>query len=845
VAHHIGFCAADGHIRDTDRKIDIVVNPVESTNLSLEYASLRTLRLVLVASLANSRFLEKLPSLLAVVLAIGTLCECCWYAVSSVGDLASCGRQHYVDWEAFAQRWAPAGVAPSNWTGPSPASTYVSEYCAVNALGTQEQYDGLDARDAHFIQALSSSVMSMWAAWMDTTSFTLNFNNRTQILHYCKMLKFPDWHACRVWLNSSAFGNTINCEGGDLGSPLQHISFEQLMMLQDLASREEGASEKEELKTLQTFVQIVELQELEDLECRAIINGTNFGLGRAMTAMSWNHADAVAVHLLSLATSGWQCPASMAMRREGLRQVAGSEKSCTYNADFVKLEHSEQSDARFAALNRSAPYLQPTYFRCMGQLGGDCARRAHSAYLTTFRSACQASCAAMILCGYLWVLFLRVAESGGSENFPPRLTVQQRQHVWHSITRFANDMRSVLVSRVMVGLIASFILQLGFTIVAHQVVIPWASEGKGRQLALSLKVQPLGLIDFLVIKAIWLQFWTVTGAVIVNIILHFRLRRQIMALPREVFFGGAPPPPEYRGPNLEDLRWMASSSVVYAMYFPGMVFWHFFYASWMLVITLAVLVGLLVIVCQPASARSPYAAALWAWLGNLTFVLSILLAHFFTRMFTQRCLLRQHSTGMEVRCLCLFSWYEVLFFIISFAVGPTAALYDFLKGFLVTMAVSLVIQKPNFTQLGECADYVYCTYCATLYLERVAEDQLADNAARSANGSGVVQEDECANAMELESPHAYYTFDGRDAMQKCNSVWKESEPMLMDDTFRSKWRCFLQTVGFLLMFLGLPRFVASLVNTSSSFLGYDCPKLTAMIPGSGCTLNVSATLEEF
>jgi len=304
---------------------------------------------------------------------------------------------------------------------------------------------------------------------------------------------------------------------------------------------------------------------------------------------------------------------------------------------------------------------------------------------------------------------------------------------------------------------------------------------------------------------VWCQFLTVALTTLCNIVLHVRLKQKILALPREVFFGGAPAPKDYTGPDLQDLRWAGSSSVVYAMYFPGIVFWHFFYASWMIVLALAALIGLVVIVFQPEPFRSSYAPHIWSWLVYALFFMSILLSHFLTRLFTSRCLLRQHSAGMDVRCLCLFSWYEVFFFLLSFALGPSAAFYDFLKGFFCTMIASLIVQKPNFTQFGELADYVYCTYCAALYLERVAEDSRRDDLLKSC--------DDPSNIVPSRSM---------------------SEPALADQLFTSKVACLTRTCLFWLLFLGFPFLTAVFINVASASLGYPCPKLVSIMPGVAC-----------
>eukprot|EP00418_Pyrodinium_bahamense_P058563 CAMPEP_0179184870 /NCGR_PEP_ID=MMETSP0796-20121207/91665_1 /TAXON_ID=73915 /ORGANISM="Pyrodinium bahamense, Strain pbaha01" /LENGTH=132 /DNA_ID=CAMNT_0020888819 /DNA_START=99 /DNA_END=494 /DNA_ORIENTATION=- len=67
---------------------------------------------------------------------------------------------------------------------------------------------------------------------------------------------------------------------------------------------------------------------------------------------------------------------------------------------------------------------------------------------------------------------------------------------------------------------------------------------------------------------------------------------------------------------------------------------------------------------------------------------------------------------------------------LGLALGPTTSLFDFLKGFFTTALASLIVQRPNFTQFGELSDYVYCTFCAVLYIERVAEDQRREHDAK-------------------------------------------------------------------------------------------------------------------
>ncbi|CAK0881804.1 unnamed protein product [Prorocentrum cordatum] len=135
-------------------------------------------------------------------------------------------------------------------------------------------------------------------------------------------------------------------------------------------------------------------------------------------------------------------------------------------------------------------------------------------------------------------------------------------------------------------------------------------------------------------------------------------------------------------------------------------------------------------------------------------------------------------------------------FVLSFAVGPLYTLWDFMKGTLCTALASLIVQKPNFTQFGELADYVYCTYCSALYLERVAHD-------RGRHG-------------EADEPEPD----------------EDLEPCLHEAS--ASGTCPWQCAAFLLLFTGLPCLAAALVDRSSAALGYPCPAVVGFLPLRAC-----------
>ncbi|CAE7531357.1 unnamed protein product [Symbiodinium sp. CCMP2592] len=62
--------------------------------------------------------------------------------------------------------------------------------------------------------------------------------------------------------------------------------------------------------------------------------------------------------------------------------------------------------SHFHSVNSS--YLNPTFVGCVARIFHGCAGRSASATLTAFRSACQATCAVLMLFGYVRMLCMRV-----------------------------------------------------------------------------------------------------------------------------------------------------------------------------------------------------------------------------------------------------------------------------------------------------------------------------------------------------------------------------------------------------------------------------------------------------
>ncbi|CAK9073685.1 unnamed protein product [Durusdinium trenchii] len=623
------------------------------------------------------------------------------------------------------------------------------------------------------------------------------------------------WQELPHWVASASRADwRTGCDSAS--SELQSSASEELVE-KDGAGRKGGQSHERadqphlsDRQRLQQLLRISESWQLKLLQsrgCRARISGQNFALRPPSLGEDVPGGEkALERHLLLLAQHMWETEVLDDLLHLHYK-VPGVSVAARPSA--VELHGTQES------------YLQPSFVGCVARIFHGCAERVASATLTHFRSLCQATCALLMFLGYVRMLAIRIGcFRWCREHWPsPEPDSTRLYHFYQCMQRLKERVQQALGflnTRVGVGLLMASLLQVGFTVLANELAMGWISEGNGVRMAEWMKLYPLSMIDGLMILSIWLQLAVFLLAVCYNCILHVHLRSQILALPRHVLFGPERVIPEsYQGPDLNELKRMGKTSLVYAMYFPGIVFWHFFYASWILVLVFSFALGCLILVGQPGEVRSVHAQRIWPVLTYGAFLGTVLLAHFVTRLFTQRCLLHQHGQGIRIRCLCLFTWYEVMLFLLSFAVGPTAALWDYLKGFICTVLASLVIQKPNFTQFGELSDYVYCTYCAALLLERMDRDRKDDSPRHR------------QHEAELHSC--------QDLQQNCDRWDSKDEPSLLDSSYESKVACLRRTVVFWLLFLGVPLAAAATVGRASYVLGYSCPKfLKAVLPFSKC-----------
>ncbi|CAE7531343.1 unnamed protein product [Symbiodinium sp. CCMP2592] len=132
--HHVGFCNQTGDQVFRDARIQVVLSPVESETLQLEFPSVRTLWVVLVVAVANSRYMNKLQAWIVWTLAALGAFLCSAHAAITLVDLAHCGPgspEHAIDWEALDGSWATTQELLGKRHAPLASAKRVAEYCWV------------------------------------------------------------------------------------------------------------------------------------------------------------------------------------------------------------------------------------------------------------------------------------------------------------------------------------------------------------------------------------------------------------------------------------------------------------------------------------------------------------------------------------------------------------------------------------------------------------------------------------------------------------------------------------------------------------------------------------------
>lgn len=781
---------------------DMFVDPfgLETLQISSDFG--KVLGIVLVVSLANSRYLKECCCAWQVLLGLLSILLCVDYASQTFGDLKYCGAGLPKNWTTFTPSWV---AVPLYWPGPRKPARDIAEYCSTTPGG---ETSAINATGMLELSGPMESVMNMWAAWMDLATFSLSFASQTTIREYCRKLDEPVL-ACVDWLNDTSIGNAITCKNSrDEGS--SGLSPELAMEMQEVLAAHNDEDAAHRLMHLSSSYERLALDELAAAGCEASINGANFALHHFDF-----RPDATAYHVLSLATRGLRCPVDYAPDGKGPAQ-AGITENCTYNKELLGVDNSTGLLVPHAGME---PFLREPYISCAVKKVNECAQRHVGLPRTKFRSFCQAICAALMLLG----VFVMVSASvfGGKCWDTPQ--EEEEEEEAEEPTSTTISWRQCLGSRVFLGYSISFFLQAGFTLALLCVFLPRLFELENKKhgdhlLPLLVRELPASMI---------MQFFIVMVMIVVNVRKYVKLRRVILELPAEVFFGDEPPPANYHGPDLMDLKHNGGSSILYAVYFPGIVFWRFFFASWILVVIIMLPHYLLIVaIHHPPELDEEVTTYIWSTICSMIFAGAVLFSHFVTRLFVQRCLFSEDETGVDFRCLCLFSWWEVMTILLALALGPFTALYDFLKTVLSTVLSALIVDKPNFTQFGELSDYVYCAYCASLYLERIQWDVRTGN-------DRVYDEDCIVEMIPLDDYDVDFERCSKDADEE-EGAGKTGEFLRLEEP-SYRFRCPARFLIFVLVFCGIPCVFDVLLSMWSDQLGYPCSELVWFAKGTYCS----------
>jgi len=478
----------------------------------------------------------------------------------------------------------------------------------------------------------------------------------------------------------------------------------------------------------------------------------------------------VAPFMLSLARRGLTCSGAgqedCSIRTCGFEQV--EKGPCTYSDVFL------ERNGRLTAAAR--PYVTQKYMACVAQQVSQC--MAISVDVTKWRDTINDILPFFLLLGNLWLLLVRASH---------RYHLQLPRLILDTSAR----MRSCLASRVVLGLLVAWVI--GVIVARYELALFTENI---TALPASLNPYTSAVCYWVILSGIIGQILLHTLVVGMNIRAHLRLREKFFALPVNVVFGDGEelPPDDWDGPDLRAFTEMARSSLLFAQYFPGIVFWHLFINAWIFVVIVLCIVTVFLLVCAPQEQRLNAATYLWNHLNYLIVVAVTLLSHYFQRIFLVRCMLVEDALyGLRLRRPCLFSVYEIFNLLISFSLGYYAAIRDFFNGWLSVVLASLLVAKPNFSQFGELCDYVYCSYCACLYLERVEEEHrrrseqhIADTAIWNSGGP----------LRRMETPHRAGATE--------------------------KMKCIGQFLIFLLLFCAVPYVASVLVNFWGQRMGYGC-----------------------
>jgi len=602
-ARQVGVCDGNGvngnHMPNADEGMEVSVDPFGETTIELDFEAVQLILLFIAVSTANSRYLKGVPglSLLIVPAAAGL---CVWHAAGRLSDLTYCGRSESIDWQPYA----PQGVT---YFAPPDDVRRTAEYCQAYETPRMRQSLGPSMLET---AKQNEAVKRIWAAWMDGATFSVSLSSGREFVEYCRLVKPALGTSCIAWLNTS-FGNRVSCTR--------------------LISSGSGDGWDATLEAAGRL----------DVSCVARVRGPNFAL-RIGTVGTHDpdRLNGIAFHLLVLAEKGEKCLSSCDI--DGSRVVAEARELRRRRRGFDDAFGVPAAAGPLPADGGDGVTTLPLpFFRCVVTELKGCLALEGGSSRTVFRSTGASALALATIAAYAWMVYRRYTTK-----------------LWRPWRRWspglAQAVHVALASRVILGLIITLWLQLSyFSLIIgmrsrlHSLLELRVCSRSSSEVQAVFGV-PCSLIEMMAPLLCLLQCAIVIVAVVVNVRQYYALRSQVMALPKGAFFGEDPAPAFYCGPDLEDLKEMASSSVLYAAYFPGIVFWRFFFASGLLATLAVVLLTLFLLVFE---VHFPHAAGLWRVLSSLIFVSSILSSHFLTRIFLQSCILQQSEHGMRSAAL--------------------------------------------------------------------------------------------------------------------------------------------------------------------------------------------------
>eukprot|EP00927_Polykrikos_kofoidii_P049168 TRINITY_DN4327_c0_g1_i8.p1 TRINITY_DN4327_c0_g1~~TRINITY_DN4327_c0_g1_i8.p1 ORF type:complete len:952 (+),score=66.33 TRINITY_DN4327_c0_g1_i8:55-2910(+) len=807
-ARHVQYCGTNGEALNVAGEYEMKLDPSEETLMvTVDNNTIGVLVAVLLMALANSRHFGKFSpglSMVMLVLAlVGNLAEVAWY-----GSRLSVCSTNLLDYSSFLNKWAPTDE--KDWHPPvreyDTGARDIMEYCSV------------DASSSVFYSApevpakLTKAAQGMWVAWMAYPSFLDSLiHDRKGLLELCDRLGFTSDSGL---LPGGIEHATCVAKGLVPGlitlAPLQ-FDVTSLVMCQKVKLLLPKGNFNKDTACCLFYFENGNNSEASSFKCQATVHGLAYTVPNVLNPYTVKPAvddvSQIAKVLLSVAARGIGCGndnlhCELAEQHCGPRQAPFSRFPCTYASEFV------ERDPVTSTLNFTADakeYMNEAFFQCVANTVMKCAvSRSVFPAVTEWRNVLLLLMCMLCFLASGWLCYLRVAVTW---NF-------QRPMVQRALR---SAIRELFSSRVIVALFTALVLEIALvSIFWWQMAENWSYLGAG-YFTEQLNIYPRWLLKRLVDIFALGHMITFTLAVAFNARSYLELRRNLFMLPPESVYGTEEQ--RSRAPQqLEEIVELGESSILFAAWFPGLVFWNFAVGASFLMLIVCLLFGTIFLTWRaPGAERMAIAPHFWKGFVWVIFTGSIMASHWFQRLYAQKCLFNFKVDGLEIKRLCFFTWYEILYIFIGFAVGPYAALYNFGKAIVTSAFAMLFIDKPNFTQFGEFSDLSFCSFCAVLYLERVGHDY------KQGQLLGANQDEEESSAGASPA-----SLDTGDTVDIGTSMIYRDLPSMSPETSRC-WISFgsaaMQFLIFWAFLILVPAAVWFVLNAMGTHWGYDCINL--------------------